>query len=280
MKEVAKKLARLHSTKVPIKKNKDWVMKTMDHNFEKAYKKFPIDQLIEENDCQSFKKYNLMDEINWLKKCVSATKSPICFCHNDFRGNNIMVNELDLNHNFNPISEKITFCDFENSNYGYRGSDFGTIFGEWNRDLNGYKGVQNFPEDSTIKPFISEYISESIRIDGKEYENNKINSFKQILKEIKVFTLVSSMFMLSTCLYLDPPKEVPTFTKKFLMVYKFTLCFKSSIYSILFRRSEQIFILKTIFILRTNFWKKNLLILNNYSILLLSRIELFIQNIL
>jgi choline/ethanolamine kinase len=127
--ELSRKLARVHAMDVPIKKTGNWVFETFDSFYEIAYQKFPINQLIEECNCETLKKHDLKKEIQWLKNCVKETNSPIVFCHNDFRGSNIMVTDPN-NNNIGDKKDRITLCDFEYSSYGYRGYDFGCIFSE------------------------------------------------------------------------------------------------------------------------------------------------------
>ena len=208
-------MARLHSMQVPINRNTGWLLDTIDKNVENAYNEFPIEKMINEYELTTFKTIELNEQLEWLRHTIKSMDSPICFSHNDFRGNNIMVSkEYDLNSNF---KECILFCDFEVSGYGYRGADFGTLFAEWNRKDRAYREIQDFPNDSTIEPFIDEYIRESVCIYGNQYLNDKRNTFEHILKEVKVFTLVSYMVMLTSCLAIQDYKQMGI-DKKDLMV--------------------------------------------------------------
>jgi len=161
-----------------------------------AYQKFPINQLIDECNCQTLKDNDLKQEIEWIKNLINRTHSPTVFGHNDFRGDNIMVTE----------SKELVLCDFEYSCYGYRGWDFGLLFSEWGRTRNDLMKLHDFPKDSVIKPFIEEYISEMIKINGDKYLGNSLNSVEQILKEVKVFALVSNLFSVPYILKLDEEK--------------------------------------------------------------------------
>jgi len=201
---------------VPIKKTGDWVFQSFDSFYKTAYQKFDINSLIEECNCQTLKKYDLKQEIEWLKKCVTETNSPIVFCHNDFRGSNIMITENDNNNTDNK--EKIVLCDFEYSSYSYRGVDFGTIFAEWGRTMEDFLKPCDLPDDSVIKQFIDSYITESISIGGKEYSNNKLNSFEHLMKELKVFILVSYMFFVTFLLKAEEEVIDIPFDKKRNMV--------------------------------------------------------------
>ncbi|CAG2115544.1 unnamed protein product, partial [Medioppia subpectinata] len=183
--------------------------------FVKAYEKFPIDRLIDELNLDVLNTESLNRELQWLYKCMDETDSPVCFVHNDFRGNNIMVLD-DTDHNSNTrTGQRVMFCDFECSGFGYRGTDLGTIFAEWNRDgFNDYKTVQQFPDDIHIKPFIDEYMAESIRLRGQAFSGDPRNTFTHIMTEIKVFTLVSNLFMIAISLAMDESPDVPLYTKR------------------------------------------------------------------
>ncbi len=218
MDELARKLARVHSLSVPIKKTGNWLFETIDNFFELAHQRFNFNQMLDEYNCETLKKYDLKQEIEWLKKCVLKTNSPILFCHNDFRGSNIMVKEINDTQN-DSEDDKLVLCDFEYSSYGFRGIDFGTIFAEWGKSLSDFLKLHDFPDDSLIKPFILTYIEGSAKIHGKEYSENKLNSFEQILKEVKVFTLVSNLFDVTIILKFDESLDDIPLNKKQLMVW-------------------------------------------------------------
>ncbi len=188
-------------------------MEKIDNFFELTHQRFNFNQMLDQYNCETLKKYDLKQEIVWLKKCVLNTNSPIVFCHNDFRGSNIMVTESNNN------NDKIILCDFEYSSYGFRGVDFGTIFAEWGKSWSDLLKPHHFPDDSLIKPFILTYIEESVKIHGKEYSENKFNSVEQILKEVKVFTLVSNMFNVTIILKFDESLDDRPFNKKQSMVW-------------------------------------------------------------
>jgi len=184
LKELSSKLAGIHSMKVPIKNNDYWFLNSFEEYYETAYKRFPINDLIKEYNCQTLMNNDLKTEIIWIKNLMIESNSPIVFTHNDFRSRNIMKTETN----------GLVFCDFDYSSYGYRGIDFGTIFAEWGRSLSDFNDIQTFPEDFTLKPIINNYISESININGKNYFENPNNSYEQILYEVKVFVLADNLF--------------------------------------------------------------------------------------
>lgn len=186
MDQLGRVLARVHAMDVPIKKNGNWIFDNFEKWYNEAYSRFDIDKLVLDYDCHTLKKHNIRAELDWLFKTIIELDSPVTFTHIDFRGSNIMVTEPD---------DRIILCDFEYSGYGYRGSDFGSIFAEWNgRVWTDFLTLHDFPEDEQIIPFLESYVNESIGLRGKSFCEDKRNHLEHLLKEVKVFTMVSNMF--------------------------------------------------------------------------------------
>ena len=180
---------------VPIKKS-HWLFRDMDQFYDQAAKNVEQKQMIKELNCETLLEHNLRDEINWIKDMIVKSKTPMTFSHNDFLSNNIMIVDNDDKRDSN-----IVLCDFEYSSYGYRGQDFGSIISEWGRSWNQFDyDLYKFPEDSTIKELIGFYVKESDKILGKSYSENEINSLEQILKEVKLFALIQTLFIVLLCL--------------------------------------------------------------------------------
>jgi hypothetical protein len=118
-------------------------------------------------------------------------------------------------------NQKVILCDFEYSSYSYRGYDFGCIFSEWGLNRNDFKTLKSIPKDSSIKPFIREYINEYIRIKGLENSDNIYNSEEQLLREVKIFAMVSNVLLVCICLKNDSLMGEMPFEKKQTMVCNF-----------------------------------------------------------
>ncbi|CAG2102431.1 unnamed protein product [Medioppia subpectinata] len=182
--ELFKKMAGFHAMDVPIKRTNGWLYENFFDNFyDRAFKDGSFD-LCDELKCETLNARDLQTEIQWLKAAIDAIGSPIVFSHNDLKGYNIMVTKVNN-------KEGVMLCDFEYSCYSYRGYDFGTVFAEW--DHGDYTKLQHFPDDSVIETLVGHYINESVSIFGSKYADNKINSVQQLMKEVKLFTLVSNM---------------------------------------------------------------------------------------
>ena len=169
---------------VPIKKTGNWLFDFYDHNYKLANDRFNLKQLIEDSKCQTLKTYDIGQELEWLKKSLIQLESPHLFSHVDFRSSNVMITE----------SDGMILCDFEYSCYGYRGFDFGSMFYEWGQVWGKWSASQDFATDDTIKPFIDSYIEESVKLKGKQFSENRSNSFENILKEVKLFSLAACMW--------------------------------------------------------------------------------------
>jgi thiamine kinase-like enzyme len=207
-------LARVHAMDVPINKNTNWIVVYFRSAYEEGFNKFPIKDFINELNLETLKKYDLKDEIQWLKKTMEDIGSPNVFSHIDFRGDNIMATEPH---------DQIILCDFEYSSYGYRGFDFGSIAVEWNRHIDELFKAENildkYPNDSQIKAILKPYVEESERIFGKKWSEDTINSMDQLVKEVKLFSMAANMFVVLFAIKNDEKDEKAfPMEKKVMMV--------------------------------------------------------------
>ena len=176
---------------VPIKKSGNWIADTFDNHFKEAKRSFDLNKLFQDSKSETFLKNDLKEELEWLKQACVDIESPVTFTHVDFRGSNLMVTEPD---------DEIVVCDLEYSCYGFRGVDIGFLFYEWNREFADWLKYIEYPDDDTVRPFVRSYIDESVKLNGKEWSEDYRNSEKHILKEAKVFALVSIMVFITMSL--------------------------------------------------------------------------------
>ena len=203
VKQVFQSLARIHSMDVPVKKNTNWVERLLDRSYKEAFEKFDIEKEIHDYNCEALKNNDLMAEMQWIKGVLKKANSPVVFTHNDYRSSNLLITE--------PNNELVV-CDFEYGGYGHRGHDFLNIMREWGRNPFDFKDMANLPpEDSLFRPFIEIYVEECIRISGKSYSENEINSVDHILKEAKIYLLNGTLFFTIFLLKNDENNdELPT----------------------------------------------------------------------
>ena len=210
MKELAQKLARFHSLQAPLGKKNHLHQSIVDLHT-RAYKKYPIDQLIAELKLETLANNDLITELEFIKKLMIKTDSPVVFVHDDFRTPNILVKDEG-----GIEGDMIVVCDFEYANYTYRALDFGQLFSSW-----GEKKFERKPlvADEMMRPFFEEYINEMIRIHGREkYLSDKRNTVERMLLEVKVFHLIGKIFGCVFCLQLDEEKQVEMFSRTSMMV--------------------------------------------------------------
>jgi len=211
VKELAQKLARFHSLQVPLSKKNHLHQSIVDLHA-RAYKKYPIDQLIAEMKLETLANNDLISEFEFIKKLMIKTDSPVVFVHNDFRNRNLLVKDEG-----GIEGDMIVVCDFEYANYTYRAYDFGTLFSKaW-----GGMALKRKPlvADEVMRPFFEEYIDEMIRIHGREkYLSDKRNTVERMLLEVKVFHLIPIMFACVFFLQADEEKQMEMFTRTSKMV--------------------------------------------------------------
>uniref|UniRef100_A0A8C1WH26 ethanolamine kinase n=1 Tax=Cyprinus carpio TaxID=7962 RepID=A0A8C1WH26_CYPCA len=129
--EIASKMARFHGMEMPFNKEPKWL--------------FALNHVLSLS----------------VRSLLTATPSPVVFCHNDVQEGNILM--LDGREN---SSDKLMLIDFEYSSYNYRGFDFGNHFCEWIYDYTYdqwpfYKAkVENYPNRQQQLHFIRHYLSE------------------------------------------------------------------------------------------------------------------------
>ncbi|CAG2174543.1 unnamed protein product [Oppiella nova] len=175
--QVFKGLSQWHAMDVPVKR-RHWLSEMFDHFYDMCEQNIPFKELAQELNCETFVRYDLKGEKEFIKDLITRTDSPMVFTHNDFRSSNILIVE-----DRDESEAQVVFCDFDGSGYGYRGQDFGSIMFEWGRTWDSMQDLHTFPDDTTIILIIECYNRESERIYGTEYSANPRNSVKQMLIE-------------------------------------------------------------------------------------------------
>ena len=147
-------------------------------------------KLFEEYNCKTLLDFDLKAETDWILTKIKSFDSPIVFSHNDFRFGNTMITEDD----------GIIIGDYDVTAYFNRGFDFATYFTDFFK-LDGKE--LGFKDVSIVRSFVGKYMIERALINLRFFEND-INSMEHILKEIKVFALVYSVFIINTLLVFNP----------------------------------------------------------------------------
>ncbi|CAG2102573.1 unnamed protein product [Medioppia subpectinata] len=211
--KLAKILAAIHCLEVPIKRNPKWIFRYCDHFYNLAKDRFDLNSMFNEYNLETLKAHVIYREMQWIERLVTEESDfDITFAHNDMSASNIMVTETD----------GIVVCDYEYSCIGYRGYDFGTFFLWWGRNADELRKPHVFPDDPSIRPLVDAYIRESIKLNGIQWSTDPRNSVQSLLREIKVFTLVSYLFYALYYLSFNEWKSNLPFDKKISMKNEFS----------------------------------------------------------
>ncbi|UXI20513.1 differentially expressed in FDCP 8 [Sarcoptes scabiei] len=189
LRRLAQKLAEINLLEVPIEKDRFAILKIIENYIGENYVRLRLDQLRDELELSNLKSNNLIEELRWYGDLVRnrLQQSPTVFCHNDFRGNNILVVRQ---------TEEIILCDFEYSSYGLRGLDLSSFLMEWNHNSFSRKVLENFPDDSVIENFVRLYLEEIENLDAG-YSKQQENSIEFVMREVKIHFLTICLFFIA-----------------------------------------------------------------------------------
>ncbi|KAG9331406.1 hypothetical protein JZ751_019296 [Albula glossodonta] len=160
--EIAAKMACFHGMVMPFNKEPKWLFETIDRYMDRVLGlKFLRSAHV--NKFNRLMKYNLEAELENLRTLLTATASPVVFCHNDVQEGNILL----LNVQGPSPAGRLMLIDFEYSSYNYRGFDLGNHFCEWMYDYTHDQwpffkaNMDNYPTREQQLHFIRSYLSES-----------------------------------------------------------------------------------------------------------------------
>ncbi|XP_046889485.1 choline/ethanolamine kinase [Hypomesus transpacificus] len=159
--KIASKLACFHKMAMPFNKEPKWLFGTIDKYMNQVMNlKFVREAHVKKYN--KLMKVNLPAELEKLRTLLTATPSPVVFCHNDVQEGNILI----LEGKDKSSTMKLMLIDFEYSSYNYRGFDFGNHFCEWMYDYTYnqwpfYKATaENYPSREQQLLFIHNYLLE------------------------------------------------------------------------------------------------------------------------
>lgn len=178
----------IHSSEVPLVRPQENVHKqTIKAKIERAYQVHDIPRLVDELDLTFFRARDLQVEVQDFCKILDDIDAPMVLCHNDFRGNNLLVIEEEN-------ETKVLVCDYDYAGYGPRGFDFATLFHEWGNDRFEFENGRPLPS-GPLETFIEYYIDKMDTL-CPGFSNQPKNSLETIKKEAKVYQLANIMFFL------------------------------------------------------------------------------------
>lgn len=177
--------AKIHSLKVPIRKDSSWIFRIMRECFQTAYDQCALQELIDQLQLDAFMKQNPLEEIDNLEKLVTEVNSPLAFSHIDFNRTNVLV----VNG-----GERVVTVDMEHCAYAPRAYDLATFLSEWDRELFAFHTV-GLPTDAVLQQYVQLYISAADQLQPG-FASKAENSVEKIVKEVKVFILVKILFII------------------------------------------------------------------------------------
>uniref|UniRef100_F1L5S0 Choline/ethanolamine kinase n=1 Tax=Ascaris suum TaxID=6253 RepID=F1L5S0_ASCSU len=218
--KIARRLARVHQLDVPIWKEPDylcdalnrWLMQLMQTP--SGSQSFDIPSCYSDCAPASITCADIAEELDFLRRCISKSKSVVTFCHNDLQEGNILLpkassgnirmrsvsDETNCNNSliaFNPASPPLVLIDFEYASYNYRGFDFANHFVEYTIDYDvsrpPYYEIHSdrFPSASQQLEFFEAYLRE---INHHISSENLHTRAQMMLEETTPFVPVSHFF--------------------------------------------------------------------------------------
>lgn len=203
LRQLAHTLAKINLLNIPIPKNRDWLINQIQIN--SSSEKF--DQILYEKICVQCNEWqvDLNSEVNELNKQITEFQAPNVFCHNDFRGSNILVTDPE---------QKLMIIDYEYCAYGPRGFDIGVFLTEWDSEILQMKSLERITDD-VIERFVRYYL-EGCNILLPGFSNQPGNSVSDIIRETKFGILCNMMFFVT--IMVNYKFEVDNFDDNFKLV--------------------------------------------------------------
>jgi thiamine kinase-like enzyme len=211
MARFARKLAKLNSRKVPIrKKPKDYIGIIRENFIEHwpKYQKFIIEKEYPPGTTEQTKKevrvaldYDWFQLIDWFEQTLPTVRTRVVFSHNDMNIGNCMV------HPSKSGDDKLFLLDFEFCGYSYRGCDIGHHFK--NRTVNIKKLAKGenaldinirYPSEEDRRHFVRAYLD--VFRDSIETPDDSLDHEDQLLLEAEfyggLYALFFTSFMITT----------------------------------------------------------------------------------
>ncbi|KAK9874415.1 hypothetical protein WA026_002762 [Henosepilachna vigintioctopunctata] len=196
-KQIAQKMARIHTMEVPLDKEPSWLWNTMERWLHSCQTQTKTEKFARKLPGVDFKA-----ELQWLRDRIEKEDTQVVFCHNDMQEGNIL---MKLDEQCNPNDPQVVLIDFEYCSYNYRAFDIANHFVEWIYDYTNKEypfftiDENNYPTEKQRLRFIEEYLSER----GLDENSSRL------LKEVELFTMVSHFFWCLWAFVNDETSQIP-----------------------------------------------------------------------
>jgi len=207
IKAFARKLARIHSLKMPFtKKPKDYIGICREYfpKYWAPYQDFIRGIPLPEGAPEEHKKaidfvlnYDFTPLIDWFEKMTRKFPSKVIFSHNDMNRANCLVDPSKTG------DDKVTLLDFELSGYNYRGCDIGHHFKNRMIDIqkftkketdlaNSFMKQLPYPTEEERREFIRAYLEVAL----KSYDSidKEKDSEEYLLLEAELYGALYHLF--------------------------------------------------------------------------------------
>ncbi|VDK63947.1 unnamed protein product [Onchocerca ochengi] len=139
--KIAQRLVRVHQLEVPIWKEPDYLCDALGRWLKQLIQtpsgsgEFVIPTFYSDSAPQIITCADIANELDFLKKCVSKSKSVITFCHNDLQEGNILLLQSSSGNIITPSiaqhnsastinASRLVIIDFEYASYNHRYARF------------------------------------------------------------------------------------------------------------------------------------------------------------
>lgn len=198
MSSLAKKLAKLHCTKLPLSKTpRDYLRIAHDilynnwDGFLKALKRNEIEAEWTAAANKIVYSYDVISAVRWMIETLPRIGHRIALVHGDLNLENCLINKDAAN-----PEDAIIILDYEFTCYTYRGMDIGYHFMSRSVDNKRKVITLEYPTREERLHFIRAYIDELKRQPDHEYDP-VLDNEEQILLESEFFGLVTELFLVS-----------------------------------------------------------------------------------
>ena len=180
---IASALAKLHATYHGDGDEEVTLWNQLFGWFEQASTSVSNGTFLDENDCakaaELLEGYDILNELNHMKKDVVPSDSKTCNCHNDLLAANIMKSE----------DGHIQLIDFEYGGYNFLAFDIANHFNEYAGGTEDAKPDYSlYPSPEKQEEFIKSYFEAYSKYGGEGLE------LKDLMIEVEAFALVNNLY--------------------------------------------------------------------------------------
>ncbi|KAI1299621.1 Choline kinase alpha [Halotydeus destructor] len=194
----ARKLARMHVSKVPLNKQGKTMFEKIEDNmatFLAESKLNLVSKMPTERLKQLMMDFDEEAEYSWLKEIFPRIKTRQVLSHGDLnRANVLIANEYD------KPDDRLVLIDYEGSSYDFRGANISSHFMLKTIDLKAYQSSfssgQEYPSTEERERFIQAY-NDEIRRSGAydlDESENGLDNVDQMLMECTFFDLLFAIY--------------------------------------------------------------------------------------